>query len=65
MIPEIGLMIGAYIITRMIIAIAPPDKNGPVAQVIVAVFSILTIVVAAFVMYDLFARGATGIPGGQ
>lgn len=24
MIPEIGLMIGAYIITRMVVAVAPP-----------------------------------------
>jgi hypothetical protein len=63
MIPEIGLMIGAYIITRMIAAVAPPEKNGMAAQLIVTVFATCTILITAFVMYDLFTRGAKGIPG--
>ncbi len=63
MIPEIGLMIGAYIITRMVAAVAPPEKNGAAAQLIVTAFATVTILIAAFVMFDLFTRGATGLPG--
>ncbi len=63
MIPEIGLMIGAYIITRMVAAMVPPEKNGTAAQLIVTVFATVTIFITGFVMYDLFTRGAKGIPG--
>ena len=63
MIPEIGLMIGAYITIRMVAAVAPPEKNGTAAQLIVTVCAIVTILVTGFVMYDLFARGSGGLPG--
>lgn len=63
MIPEIGLMIGAYIITRMVVIAAPPQTNGAVAQVIATAFSMATILLTAIVMFDLFTREARGIPG--
>ncbi len=59
MLPEIGLMIGAYIITRMLVVAIPPTKTGAVGQVIATIAAVITILVAAGVMLDLFTRGTT------
>lgn len=57
MIPEIGVMIGMYIFTRMLaLANRRGDRREHWSTI---VFCVLTIVVAVFVMLDLFLRGAT------
>jgi ABC-type maltose transport system permease subunit len=57
MLPEIGWMIGIYIITR---AISFLTRKGDLAEgVLVKVFSAITILVALFVMIDLLSRGSS------
>jgi len=53
MIPTIGVMIGAYIITRML-DIALREQTG----IIVMIFAVLTIIVACFGMLALISSGA-------
>ena len=57
MIPEIGLMIGLYIITRMISFLLRTGERKE--SVAVYVLAVITIIVTGFVIYDLFARGAS------
>ena len=56
MIAEIGLMIGFYIITRMISILL--RKGERQENAIVIVFAAITILITLFVVYDLFTRGA-------
>ena len=56
MIPEIGVMVGLYIITRMLSLIIKRTEKGESALVIV--FAALTIIATIFIIYDLFQRGA-------
>lgn len=57
MIPEIGLMIGLYIITRMVsFLLRTGDRKESIAVLVLAV---ITIIVTGFVIYDLFERGAS------
>lgn len=57
MIPEIGLMIGLYIITRMVsFLLRTGDRKESIAVLVLAVITIITTV---FVIYDLFVRGAS------
>jgi len=62
MIPEIGLMIGAYIITRMVASMPWPEKNATAAQLVVTIFASVTVLVSGFVVYDLFTRGSAEMP---
>jgi len=57
MIPEIGLMIGFYIITRMISFLL--RKGERKESTAVMVLSVITIIITVFVVYDLFVRGAS------
>jgi hypothetical protein len=59
MIPEIGLMVGFYIITRMISFLTRKDDRKESGAVMV--LAVITIIITLFVIYDLFARG-TSIP---
>jgi len=57
MIPEIGLMIGLYIITRMVsFLLRTGDRKE---NIIVLVLAVITIIATGFVIYDLFGRGAS------
>lgn len=53
MIPVIGLMIGAYILTRMIENLIKKETHPAVA-----IFSFITIAVVAFGLFDLVTRSA-------
>jgi hypothetical protein len=57
MIPMIGIMIGFYIITRMIELLA--RKGERTEPRIVAVFAVTTIVVAGYAIYSLATTGAS------
>jgi hypothetical protein len=59
MLSEIGLMIGLYIITRMLSFIN--RKESRAESNIVRVFSSITIVVTVLIMLDLIFRGTTNI----
>ena len=60
MIPDIGLMVKAYIITRMLRLIV---KKDPKEHTVVVVFAALTIVVTALSLFDLLTRGTpSGMP---
>jgi hypothetical protein len=51
MIPEIGVMIGAYIVTRMVAML------GSGANIVAQVFAVITILVALVVCWDLLQPG--------
>jgi hypothetical protein len=54
-IPEIGMMIGAYIITRMVrLAL----RRNPREHAIVLACSVGTVIITGVVVADLFSRGA-------
>ncbi len=52
MIPEMGLMIGWYIVTKMVYISGKKE-----ATITVKILSGISIIVALFVMADLFLRG--------
>jgi hypothetical protein len=60
MIPEIGLMIGVYIITRMVSFLTRKELRRE--SVITQVFAAVTIVVTALVVFDLLSRGSSTSP---
>ncbi len=62
MIPEIGIMIGLYVISRMAEMILRPRQNAA-AQVLVMIPAVVTILATLFILMDLFTRGNTAIPG--
>lgn len=53
MIPAIGLMVGAYIVTRMTVMLTRPDSSK-----VVRVLSVLTIAVALMSCLQLLTGGA-------
>ena len=55
MLPEIGLMIGLYIITRMVSFLLRTGERKE--SIAVWVLASITIIVTGFVIYDLFAKG--------
>lgn len=57
MIPEIGLMVGLYIMTRMVQIFLPQGERKQ--NVFVTILAGLTIVVTVFVIADFFIRGAS------
>lgn len=58
MIPDIGMMVGAYIFTRMIGVLAGPDATGAWAAV-EAFCAFITMVITVVAVYDLVTRGAS------
>jgi hypothetical protein len=54
MIPEIGVMVGLYVITRMFQLVTDEITAGSVK-----VLGVITALVAAVVMADVLVRGAT------
>lgn len=54
MIPAIALMIGAYIITRMIIVLTDREETGIVSTI----FAGITILVSLYCIYTVFSSGA-------
>jgi hypothetical protein len=59
MIPDIGLMIGLYIITRMISFLSRKETRAE--NIIVKSFAVITIIVTVISIIDLFSHG-TSIP---
>jgi len=57
MIPEIGLMIGMYIITRMVSFITRTGERKE--SIAVIILGVITILISIFVIYDLFSSGAS------
>ena len=58
MIPDIGLMVGTYIVTRMLEIVLRRDSKD--SYVLVA-FAIFTILIAVVGVADLLLRGSTGV----
>lgn len=56
MIPEIGLMVGLYIVTRMFSILLRTGERREHAFIMI--LAGITIVVTVFVMADLFIRGS-------
>jgi hypothetical protein len=56
MIPDIGVMIAAYIFTRMAALLGQPSPN---ANVLAKVFAVITMIVATLIAFDLIARGTS------
>jgi uncharacterized protein YqgC (DUF456 family) len=60
MIPDIGVLIGAYIALRCVEMLCKPAAafSSAVARSITSVLAMLTIVVTAVIVYDLVSRGS-------
>jgi hypothetical protein len=58
MIPEIGFMVGCYIITKLAYISGRQEATTPVK-----IFSMITVVVTMLVCADLFIRGLSGANG--
>ncbi len=56
MIPDIGFMIGCYIVTRMI-SLMKNDKS-----IGIRIIAVITIIVTAYCMTDLLVHGLTPAP---
>jgi hypothetical protein len=61
MIPEIGLMVGSYIFARLLglILKSPNSYSSMFARGIVVVFSLLSMIVTAFICVDLFTQSSS------
>jgi len=60
MLPEIGLMIGAYIITRMVSFMTRKEPRNE--SRITEAFAAITIIVTVLVILDLLSRGSGPSP---
>jgi hypothetical protein len=58
MIPELAIMIGAYIVTRMIESLL--GSSGRWA-ILARISAVVTIVIALVVVADMLLRGTTGL----
>jgi len=60
MIPDIGVLIGAYIALRCVEMLCKPEAafSSKVAKSITSILATLTIVVTAGIVYDLVSRGS-------
>jgi len=56
MIAEIGIMVGLYIITRMVSYLT---RKSPAEPTIVRVLAIITIIATIIVVIDMFLRGTS------
>lgn len=59
MIPEIGLMIGFYIITRMVSFILRKGERKESSAVVI--LAVITILITVIVIFDLWIKGTQGI----
>lgn len=59
MLPDIGLMVGVYIVTRMVSFLTRQDQRAEVG--IVKILAVITIVVTLIALGDLLLRGASPI----
>jgi hypothetical protein len=57
MIPEIGLMVGLYIVARMLELLTVP-RASTTTRVLLGVVAVLVIVVTILVVADLMQRGS-------
>jgi hypothetical protein len=55
MIPDIGIMIGAYIITRMISFLTRKEERAE--SPVVKVLAVITTIITVIVIIDLFSKG--------
>ncbi len=55
MLPDIGLMVGVYIITRMISFLSRKQERAE--PIVVKVFAVITIAISVIVILDLLLRG--------
>lgn len=62
MIPDIGVMIGVYIITRMLSFLTRREPRAE--SLLVKVFAAITILVTLLMILDLLIRGTAQTPGG-
>jgi uncharacterized protein YneF (UPF0154 family) len=58
MIPEIGVMVGAYIVTRMLQIVL---NHEPKQSVVVVVFAVVTVLVTVLAIGDFVLRGTTDV----
>jgi hypothetical protein len=58
MIPEIGIMVGAYIITRMMYLLLL-GRDAQKATIAIKIFAAITLLIAGFVCLDLFIGSLT------
>ena len=56
MIPDIGVMIAAYIVTRMVALLGQPQSQ---ANLVAKVLAVITILVALVCGFDVALRGLT------
>jgi hypothetical protein len=64
MIPEIGFMVGAYILVRMFDLLGrsdDPSRGGKIFSGFLKISALGTILITLFVMLDLLLRGTTGV----
>jgi len=54
MIPAIALMVGAYIITRMVAIIADKEETS----ILSTIFAAITILISLYCIYTVFSAGA-------
>jgi hypothetical protein len=60
MIPEIGLLIAAYVFTRMVDMLYPPRARGSAAaQIVLGVCASVTMILAVLVSVDLIRASTT------
>jgi hypothetical protein len=57
MIPDIGLMIGAYVFTRMLQLQFDPEEGT-----FVKMLGVVTMIVVAICVIDLMSHGSRGLP---
>lgn len=57
---EIGIMIGAYIVTRMCELLVTRGTPKTMAAVVLTVCAVATLLAAAFIAFDLWVRGVSG-----
>ena len=55
MIPTIGVMVGLYVITKMLDYIVPKKDGNP--SVVVQLFAVITILFTLYAIYSLFTTG--------
>jgi hypothetical protein len=59
MIPEIGVMVGLYIMTRMVELVLTKRNLGE--RIVLTIFAVVTIGIAALVVVDMTMRGTTNV----
>jgi hypothetical protein len=60
MIPDIGMMIGAYIFVRMISFLTRTGEQKE--SIVVKIFAVITILITIICTFDLLIHGTTSMP---